>query len=112
MQLVTHYELLESLNYDRLDVRRKVARLCFLRGVMVGSVDDAETLAMIQWHVPRRGGRASRTLYLGHVNTAAHATSHLISSIALFNSVAAEVNMLWSSAVFKNKCLQSLRNHN
>ncbi|KAG8275088.1 hypothetical protein J6590_094046 [Homalodisca vitripennis] len=47
--------------FHRLDVRRKVASLVFLRGVMSGSVDDPELLACVPWHVPRRGSRATLT---------------------------------------------------
>ncbi|KAG8323079.1 polycystic kidney disease protein 1-like [Homalodisca vitripennis] len=35
-----------------------------VQGVMSGSVDDPELLACVPWHVPRRGGRASRLLYV------------------------------------------------
>ncbi|KAG8324774.1 hypothetical protein J6590_084193 [Homalodisca vitripennis] len=40
--------------FHRFDVRRKVASLVFLKGVMSGPVDDPELLAGVLWHVPSK----------------------------------------------------------
>lgn len=106
---IRYDELLSIFNFDRLDVRRKVASLCFLRGVMSGSVDDAELLACVPWYVPRRGGRVSRLVYIDFARTVGHATSPLLSAFKLLNTVANNIDLSWNSKLFKIRCLETVR---
>ncbi|KAG8280298.1 hypothetical protein J6590_084964 [Homalodisca vitripennis] len=75
----------------------KVALLRFLRGVLIGSIDDAETLALVLWHV--RG-------------CVALASSHLSASITLYNSVSDEVDVTWSLTRFRRHCVVALNDTN
>lgn len=108
--VVRYRELLHTFKFHRLDVRRKAASLCFLKGVMTGSIDDSELLAGVPWHVPRRGGRISRMLYLGYARTVGHATSPMLLAFQLMNTVADHVDITWSVNKFKSKCLEIICN--
>lgn len=101
---IRYEELLNIFKFHRLDVRRKVASLVFLKGVMSGSMDDPELLASVPWHVPRRGGRASRLLYVDYARTVGHATSPMLTAFNLLNNVANHGDITSKLRLFKNKC--------
>lgn len=103
---ISYEELLNMFNFHRLEVRRKVASLCFLKGVITGSVDDAELLESVPWHVPRRGGRASRLLYVDYARTVGRAASPMLAAFTLLNNVADHVDVSWKLKHFREKCLE------
>lgn len=105
---ISYSELCDMFSFTSLELRRKVAKLCWLRDIMNGSVDDAGLLAAVPWHVPGRGGRASRPLYVGFIRTVSHASSPLVASYHLYNSVARELDISWSLSKFKKKCFSIL----
>lgn len=97
-------EMLSVFQFDSLVQRRKIARLCFLRGVILGLVDDATLLGTIGLYTPRYGGRASRLLYPLRARTEQHANSFLNASVTLYNTLAEELDFTASLNCFKLRC--------
>jgi hypothetical protein len=110
--LVRYKEMLEMFEFESLGDRRKVARLCYLRDVLSGIVDDPLTLSSVSWHVPTRGGRASRPFYPLLARTCAHANSFLVSTVSLFNSLGGELDVTMNRSAFKKTCFEYFRNEN